>query len=534
MENQITPQAIQWLKRQSMDFRVPQMKVFLVRLIQFIAQIFTFWLFAEMMMSIVVEQQAFDGRKVLYLAVASCIWLVSVYVADSLSAICKNKIESQIESDIHAIWQQQQTALIRRYSSAYWQQLIFDHIADVGNYVSQYCVQKWMAGITPLVILLVIAPINYVVAVSLLLCMPVVPLFMIIVGKGAAALHRKHFIALERLGAMFSDRLKALPLITSANQHHEQQMRLSHASNIVNSKTMKVVSVAFLSTTVLDFFSTLSIALVAVFIGFSLIGEFEFGPSMNLHTGLFMLLVAPLLFAELKTLGRYYHQKSKAEASAERFAEIYQEVKPNVIQQNFSGIDWLNFQVKQPNICAKKISIQPSEWIFLEGQSGAGKTVLLEALMGFREASHQFPALSYLLTQDTVVLDNTLRYNLTLGRDFADHMLWEVLVDVELNDWAIKLEQQLDTPLGDYPPLSGGEAQRLALARILLINPEVVFLDEPTAHLTQEQHRILSLLLRQRLQHKTVIWASHKSIPDHWFTQHWQLENGVLRIPNEA
>ncbi|MFA3792549.1 ABC transporter ATP-binding protein/permease [Aliiglaciecola sp. SL4] len=534
MENQITPQAIQWLKRQSMDFRVPQMKVFLVRLIQFIAQIFTFWLFAEMMMSIVVEQQTIDARKVLYLAVASSIWLASVYFADSLSAICKTNVESQIEGDIQQIWQQQQTALIRRYSSAYWQQLMFDHITDVGNYVSQYCVQKWMAATTPLVILLVIAPINYVVAISLLLSMPVVPLFMIIVGKGAAALHRKHFIALERLGAMFSDRLKALPLITSSNQHQEQQTRLSQASNIVNSKTMKVVSVAFLSTTVLDFFSTLSIALVAVFIGFSLIGEFEFGPSMDLHTGLFMLLVAPLLFAELKTLGKYYHQKSKAEASAERFAEIYNEVKSTLKEPNFNGIDWLNFQVQEPKISARKISIRPGEWVFLEGQSGAGKTVLLEALMGFREASHHFPAPSYMLTQDTVVLDNTLRHNLTLGKDIPDHLLWEVLVDVELNDWAFNLKHQLDTPLGDYPPLSGGEAQRLALARILLIDADVVFLDEPTAHLTQEQHKVLSLLLHQHLQQKTVIWASHKSIPSHWFSQHWQLENGILRNPNET
>ncbi|GAB2680222.1 ATP-binding cassette domain-containing protein [Aliiglaciecola sp. 3_MG-2023] len=513
---------------------MPQSKVFLLRLIQFGAQIVTFWFFAAMMMSIVVEQQTIEGREVLYLGIASSIWLASVYFADSLSAICKTQVESQLEDNIQHIWQQQQTALIRRYSPAYWQQLMFDHITDVGNYVSQYCVQKWLAATTPLVILLLIAPINYVVAVSLLLCMPVVPLFMIIVGKGAAALHRKHFIALERLGAMFSDRLKALPLITTTNRHQEQQMRLSQASNIVNAKTMKVVSVAFLSSTVLDFFSTLSIALVAVFIGFSLIGEFEFGPAMDLQTGLFMLLVAPLLFAELKTLGKYYHQKSKAEASAERFAEIFQEVSSPIRQQKFNGIDWLNFQVKNPNICAKKISISPGDWVFLEGKSGAGKTVLLEALMGFREASHQFPATCYLLTQDTVVLDNTLRYNLTLGKTIPDHLLWEVLVDVELNDWAFKLRQQLDTPLGDYPPLSGGEAQRLALARILLINADVVFLDEPTAHLTQEQHKALSILLHQRLQQKTVIWASHKSIPSHWFTQQWQLDDGNLRFPNET
>ena len=129
-----------------------------------------------------------------------------------------------------------QVSVTRRYSSTYWQQLLLNNLSDIGDYLTQYSVQKWISAIAPFVVLVVIFPVNYVVAICLLLTMPVVPLFMILIGRGAAVLHRKHFIALERLGDMFSDRLKGLSLITSTGQHAQQLKRLDSASNIVNRK----------------------------------------------------------------------------------------------------------------------------------------------------------------------------------------------------------------------------------------------------------------------------------------------------------
>lgn len=110
-----------------------------------------------------------------------------------------------------------------------------------------------VALIVPIMALGVIFAVNPIIGPGLLLTLPVVPLFMIIVGKGAAALHRKHFVALERLGSLFTDRLSALSMLSSFNANHKQTELLTNASDNLNSRTMKVVSVAFLSTSVLDF-----------------------------------------------------------------------------------------------------------------------------------------------------------------------------------------------------------------------------------------------------------------------------------------
>lgn len=523
--------AMNWLRSVSNEARVSQLQMFVVRLIQLAAQITTFWLVSGLAQLIVVEQRAIHFDQIIPFICSVCVWGLCVWLGDSLSYKAKFSIENHIEQSVQGLLKTKQIAITRKYSSTFWQQILLTHLDDVGDYLTQYSVQKWVSGIAPFVVLLAIMPVNYLVAITLLLTMPVVPLFMVLIGKGTALLHRKHFVALERLGDMFSDRLKGLSLITSAGQHQQQLDRLDSASNIVNRKTMKVVSVAFLNTTVLDFFSTVSIALVAVFIGFTMLGELSFGPAINLHQGLFMLLVAPLLFAELRMLGKFYHQKSKAEAGAERFSEIFQKTDIGQPLKQAGDIAWINFNVRVPNLHADRIKISKGDWIMLSGASGSGKTSLLEALMGFREASHVLAGDVALLSQQPCVLDNTLAFNLHLGqKNIPQECLMRALDDVGLSSWFAALPKGLDTQLGDYPAMSGGESQRLALARILLLKKDIILLDEPTAHLTTELHEQLSELIHNKLKNKTVIWASHKPLSGKWFGQRWCISNGEIEV----
>lgn len=212
-----------------------------------------------------------------------------------------------------------QHALVRHHSSYYWQTVWLQHLPALADWRYDYLVQQQVAVFVPVLTLMAIAFINPVIAAALLLALPVVPLFMVVVGKGAAYLHRKHFIALERLGGLFGDRLKALPLLASFQGYDKQQTLLQQASEQLNRRTMKVVGLAFLSSTVLDFFSTLAVALVAVFIGFHLLGEIHIGIGVNLHTGLWVLLAVPMLLTEMKLLGQFYHQKAQAEAASKSF-----------------------------------------------------------------------------------------------------------------------------------------------------------------------------------------------------------------------
>ncbi|WP_100643418.1 ATP-binding cassette domain-containing protein [Alteromonas facilis] len=523
--------AQQWLKAEAKGLRAPQLKILSARVVQLAAQIVTFALFSSLVYQVIVDGQSVQFTQLLPFIIAMTLWACGWFAADHLTYAARSDISNMFEQRLHGVWGSRQTAITRQFTPTFWQQLSLTHIPDVAEFFTQYSIQKWLAGITPLIVIAVIFPVNYVVAISLLLTLPVVPLFMVLVGKQAANLHRKHFIALERLGDMFSDRLKALPLLVATDQHAPQRARLDDASRIVNRKTMSVVSVAFLSTSVLDFFATVAIALVAVFIGFTLLGEINIGPTMNFEQGLFMLLVSPLLFAELKNLGRFYHQKAKAEAGAERLEQVLKDTKPLRFSEHFDGISWLNYRVEEPAMHASALTIKSGDWILLSGASGAGKSVLLEALMGFRPATHQFPIRPTMMSQQATIFDNTLAYNLSLEHtDITRTAMIDALQKVGLSDWAEALPYGLDTPLGDHPPLSGGEAHRLALARILLLKPEVILLDEPTAHLTLEQHKQISTLLRAQLKDKTVIWASHKPLPKEWFTHQWSVETGEVQV----
>lgn len=520
-----------WLKQTSRLARPWQLGIFVVRLFQLAAQITTFGAFSRLMHLIVVEQQAVFFNEMLPLIMAMCTWVVCSHMADAMTHQAKAVLEANIEHNVHRQLQEKQLVLTRKFSTTYWQQLLMNNLGDVGDFLTQYTVQKWLAAMGPFIVISIIWPVNYIVALMLLITMPIVPLFMILVGKGAASLHRKHFVALERLGDMFSDRLRGLKLVTSTGQHNAQHKRLDDASKIVNRKTMNVVSVAFLSSTVLDFFATVSIALVAVFIGFTMLDKLTIGPSISLQQGLFMLLVSPLLFSELKMLGRLYHQKAKAEAGAERFAQIFKEPFVNKANTSYEEVSWLNFNLPLPPLHASQLSIKKGEWVLLSGVSGSGKTSLLEALMGFRSASHTLSGNVAMLSQQVAILDNTVAFNLHLGNcDFSKEWILHALTTVGLLDWYTHLPNGLNTQLGDCPALSGGEAQRLALARILLLQTDIVLLDEPTAHLTDSQHQLIATLIHEKLSNKTVIWASHKSLPQQWFNQHWQIKEGEIEV----
>ncbi len=521
--------SLVWLRQWARQSKSLQLTVFVIRSLQLVAQIYAFWVFSQLCARVVVEQQAIFMHQLVPLALACMAWGALAWIADRQTWLLKHQVEQRLEQRVIEQLDAQQLALTRRFSAAFWQQVLGSNLTDISDYISHYSVQKWLSASAPLVVIFVIMPINYLVALCLLLTLPIVPLFMVLVGHGAASLHRIHFIALERLGDMFSDRLKATTLITATNNHAEQQARLGDASDIANRKTMKVVSVAFLSSTVLDFFSTVAIALVAVFIGFSLLGEIQLGPKIELQAGLFMLLVSPLLFAEMRRLGHLYHQKAKAQAAAERYSQVLHDELSKQADKDFTGIDWLNYRTFNPALHAEKLSMQAGDWVRLLGNSGAGKSALLESLMGFKPASHHLDCQIALLAQRSLVLDNTLRQNLNLGHaKFTDAELWGVMDAVDLSHWARHLPHGLDTPLGDYPPLSGGEAHRLGVARVLLQKPDLVLLDEPSAHLTERQHRDLCYLIRSRLKNTTLIWASHKPLPDQWFARTWSIQGGEI------
>lgn len=522
---------MRWLKASGKSQRKAMTTLTALALTAFVVQLVLFWQLAKSTQTLIVDNQRLATEHLVGLGITMLVLLTVERVRMVLSERAESTLFAELQQRFFDRLSSGQYAMVRQHSTYFWQQIWLNHLPVVAQFNAHYLVQQRFAMAVPLIVLACVFPLNWLVGVAMVMSLPVVPLFMIVIGKGTSVLHQKHFKALSRLGSIFVDRIKALELLRIFNAHDAQSNTLATASDSLNQRTMRVVGVAFLSATVLDFFSTLAVALVAVFVGFNLLGEFTIGGQLTLHTGLFLLLTAPLCFAELKQLGRLYHLRSEAIAVADTLMPILEtkaDATTLINANDFNTIEWEQMKVSVPELHAEKVTLKKCDRVWLKGASGSGKTCFLEALMGQRQTTHALTN-AVLISQHAVILPATVRENLALGKAVDDDALHQALAQVELDEWLARQTDGLDTVLDEQVPLSGGQQQRLALARVLLSDAQVILLDEPTAHLTDEQHQRLSQMIRGTLSKRTVIWASHKPLDESWFTQGWLMKDRVMQ-----
>lgn len=190
------------------------------------------------------------------------------------------------------------------------------------DYYSRYLPQITLAVFIPLLILITIFPINWEAGAILLTTAPLIPLFMVLVGMGAADANRRNFVALARLRGNFLDRLRGLDSLRLFNRAVAETAQIAKSSEDFRSRTMEVLRLAFLSSAALEFFASLSISVLAVYFGFSYLGELNFGSyglGVTLFFGFFVLMLAPEFFQPLRDLGTFYHAKAQAAAQRRRW-----------------------------------------------------------------------------------------------------------------------------------------------------------------------------------------------------------------------
>lgn len=406
-------------------------------------------------------------------------------------------------------------------------QLFTQQIAD---YLSQFQIQKLLAVVHPIILIAVLFYHAPLIALAIVIALPTVPLFMIIIGSKTAKMQKEYLSAFEQLGNQFGNRYMNAELIVQYQASEEQAAQLSSAEKHLNTKTLKVLSVAFLNGSVIDFFTTLTMAIIAVLIGFDLLGEVNIVDELTFSNGFFILLISPMILADLKLLGQRYHQKRDYEVAKDKltnFLSLSEKTKTQSIAWRSGKIEIKHFNISKSELTAPELTINQGDKILLLGPSGAGKTLLMSALAGEYPATHQLDVPIAQMHQRPVILPGSLRYNLQLDHSIDDDTLLSKLGQVELTEWFSRFNN-LDQIMSLTPALSGGEKQRLALARILLSQREVIFLDEPTAYLTETMHQNLSQAIRSNFQNKTIIWASHRALPTQWFDQIWKIDNGVI------
>lgn len=464
-----------------------------------------------------------------------------VWLRERVGFYAGQHIRYEIRRQVLDRLQQAGPAWIQGKSAGSWATLVLEQIDDMHDYYARYLPQMTLAASVPLLIVITIFPINWAAALILLGTAPLIPLFMALVGMGAAEANRRNFLALARLSGHFLDRLRGMETLRLFHRGEAETDNIRHASQDFRQRTMEVLRLAFLSSGVLEFFTSLSIALVAVYFGFSYLGELNFGHygvGVTLMSGFLALILAPEFFQPLRDLGTFYHAKAQAIGAADSlktFMEkpLAQETRGEKIlsDNELISLEARDAIIKSPEgkVLAGPLNftLPAGKRVVLVGQSGSGKSSLLNALTGFLpydgsllvngvelrdlDVSRWHRLLSW-VGQNPQLPAATLRENVLLAWPEASEAQLQLALDKAwVSEFISQLPQGINTPVGDQAGrLSVGQAQRIAVARALLVPCRLLLLDEPAASLdAHSEQRVMQALFNASSQ-QTTLMVTHQ------------------------
>lgn len=416
---------------------------------------------------------------------------------------------------------------------------VVDQTEALENFFARYLPAMISAAFLPIAFAVILFPVDWVVALLFLFTAPLIPVFMALAGMGAQAATDRQATALTRLSGYFADRLRGLVTLKLFGQEKAATQAVHAASEDLRRRTNAVLRIAFLSSAILEFFAALGVAGVALYVGLTYLGFLHVHPEMTLVAGLFALLMAPEVYQPLRQLAAHYHDRAAARSALEeverQIARIDALTMPGpdsdaVFASRPAALSIENLTVQtdtgRPVLDSLTLDLAPGESLAIMGQSGVGKSTLAraitrlipfegnivldgEALAGIDEPSLRRRVA--FITQKPHIFHGSIADNIGFADPKADRKAIAAAAKRALvSEFANTLSHGLDTLVGEGGEgLSGGQAQRVALARLFLTDPDLVILDEPTAHLDPETETSLLDAIFAFCANRSLILLTH-------------------------
>lgn len=457
-----------------------------------------------------------------------CIWGIDV-LAKKIAVRVKSRLRKELSQRIFMAG----TVTLNGEENGALLHLLTESVESVDEYFSKFLPQLITVAIVPIVIIGVVLPLDLSTLFLFCITAPLIPIFMILIGKRAEKANQRQWKTLSHLSQHFFEVMKGLTVLKLFGRSKDQEVLVRRSSENFRTATMSVLRVAFLSALVLEMVATLSVALVAVTVGLRLLsGEIDF------LLAFFLLLIAPEFYQPFRQLGSAFHSAITAVTAAQH---IYQRLGEGFAMRGEFGqgfctqnvaieFQQVNFAYENKSTFALddvSLDIPANQRIAIVGTSGAGKTTLIRAILGFitpqtgevlingRNLQNLtkrswFSHIAY-VGQNPHIFQATIAENIALAKHASLEEIKQAAKLAKAHDFIMQLAEGYETKIGDGgQSLSGGQKRRLALARVFLQDVPLVILDEPTAGIDVKTEMELEESLDALGTNRTLIFIAHK------------------------
>ena len=508
------------------------------------------WFFGTLINNFIFSENTLHDERysIIYLGIAIIVRLLAHYIQESVA----NRLGSAVKATFRERALEHMFKLGVQHKERHGDviHMLTDGLEQVDAYVARYIPQILYAIMIPLIMGIAIVDTLPIIGIILIITVPLIPFFMILIGKQADRLNKEQWERMSFLSGHFLDVLQGITTLKLFGRAKDQIKVIGRLSEEFKDSTLRVLRVAFLSALVLELVSTISTALIAVYLGLTLLdGEISF------FSAFFILLLAPEFYTPFRQLGAAFHTGMAGKTSILKYEEFMnrQPSLPIGGQSQLKGkvqaieIKDLTFTYEDSENGVQHISLEAkrNSPIMLVGESGAGKSTIAHIIGGFLTAPKGSVTIDGFdlcdidiewwrqqityVSQHPHIMKGTLREVLSFGMDVSDKEILDACKEVQLLDVISRHADGLDAVIGEGGlGLSGGERQRVALARAFLRKGQVLILDEVTAHLDVKTESIISTAIQQLMKDKIVIIIGHRLQTMHWASKLYVLKQGII------